>query len=83
MKCPTCKTGRLISKIVRERAGEVYRRRYCQQCRAGHTTLERFVRLNAGSRARMDIGARAVFNPGQWWKPDLPALRGKRRVVTL
>jgi len=69
-----------MSKIVRERAGEVYRRRYCDNCGQGHTTLERVVKLNQGARAERDIGARAVFNPGQWWRPDAPPARAKRTV---
>ena len=69
MKCPSCKTGLLLSKIVRERTGEVYRRRYCNQCGAGVTTLERIVQLNAGTRAAKDIQARAAFNKGNWWNP--------------
>lgn len=81
MKCPSCKLGRLISKIVRERQGEVYRRRYCNYCPAKHTTLERVVLLNGGERARKDIDARAVFNPGKWWKPDVPKIAGTRRIV--
>ena len=81
MKCPTCKTGRLLSKIVRERRKEVYRRRYCNNagCGAHHTTLERLVTLSAGARAERDIEARASFDPGQWWKPDRPPNHSPRR----
>ena len=70
MRCPVC-SGRLISKIVRERQGEVYRRRYCKDCRGGVTTLERIVELNRGNRAYLDITARASFNRGNWWNPVL------------
>ena len=77
MKC-TC-SGRLLSKIVRERAGEVYRRRYCKDCGRGVTTLERIVYLNAGSRAAKDITARSAFDKGNWWNPAPPAIN--RRSV--
>ena len=81
MRCPTCKTGRLISKIVRERAGEVYRRRYCNECPAHHTTLERVVTLNAGARAERDINARREFNPSQWWNPDIASIDPEMRAA--
>ncbi len=81
MKCPKKECGgRLLSKIVREREGEVYRRRYCDKCKCGVTTLERVVTLNSGNRARLDIGARRVFDKGNWWEPRAPEVR-KTKVV--
>ena len=77
MKCQNNECGgRLLSKIVRERPGEVYRRRYCDTCKKGVTTLEMVVQLNSGNRARMDIGARRVFGKANWWEPQKPDVRG-------
>ena len=78
MKCQSKEcNGRLLSKIVREREGEVYRRRYCDTCGKGVTTLECVVELNAGARAEKDIGARRAFNRKNWWEPQRPDVRGR------
>ena len=81
MKCPQC-SGRLLSKIVRECKREVYRRRYCRDCGAGVTTLERVVILDRGYRAMLDVQSRAATTKGDWWNPAPPMLiKPEKRTV--